>query len=117
MAMNDNIVLVKNGDSKRVIERQGKLYKRILESEKMEANIAELESGSESRWFNHSGEEIHIVLQGELEYIVNNHSYKLNEGDILWHKSNINHKAKNNSDDKVVYLTIGTPPSFKLSMV
>jgi quercetin dioxygenase-like cupin family protein len=117
MAMKDNIILFKKGDSKKVIERHGKLYKSILESEKMEANIAELESGSESRWFKHSGEEIHIVLHGELEYIVKDHSYKLSEGDILWHKSNVNHKAKNNSDNKVVYLTIGTPPSFKLSMV
>ena len=117
MTMNDNIILIKTGDCKKVIERQDKLYKFLLESEKMEANIAELEPDSESRWFKHSGEEIHIVLKGELEYSVDDHIYKLTEGDILWHKSNINHKAKNNSDGKVIYLTIGTPPSFKLSMV
>jgi len=115
--MKADTILVKNGDNKKVIEKPGKLYKFLLESENMEANIAELESGAESRWFNHAGEEIHIVLKGELEYFVDDKIYKLNEGDILWHKSNINHKAKNISKCKVIYLTIGTPPTFKLSMI
>lgn len=114
--MNDGTILIKKGESKKVIEKPGKAYKFLIESENMQANIAELEPGSESRWFNHDGEELHIVLEGELEYSVGDKSYKLNEGDILWHKSNIDHKAKNTSERKVSYLTIGTPPTFKLSM-
>ena len=116
MAVKDRI-LVKQGESKKDIEKPGKFYRFLLESENLEANMAELEPESESRWFNHSGEELHIVLKGELEYSVDNHIYKLSEGDILWHLSSVDHKAKNNSEKKVIYLTIGTPPSFKTSML
>lgn len=114
--MNRDIILVKKGEFGEIIERQNKVYKFLFETEKMEVNIAELEPGSKSRFFTHNGEEIHIVLEGELEYTVGNNSYKLSKGDILWHKSNLGHKASNNSDSKVVYLTIGTPPTFKPSM-
>jgi quercetin dioxygenase-like cupin family protein len=115
--MNDETVFIKSGDSKRVIEESGKIYKHMIESENMEMNIAELEAGTESRWFQHFGEEVHLVVKGKMEYIINDKTYKLSEGDILWHKSNLRHKAKNISDDKVIYLTVGTPPTFKLSMV
>lgn len=117
MTVKDRVILIKNGENIKVIERPGKFYKFLLKSENMEANFAELEPGSESRWFNHTGEEVHIVLKGKLEYSVGDHIYKLNKGDILWHKSNVNHKATNNSDSIVIYLTIGTPPTFKTSMV
>ena len=116
MAVKDRI-LIKKGESKKDIEKPGKFYRFLLESGHLEANMAELEPGSESRWFNHSGEELHIVLKGELDYFVGDHIYKLNEGDILWHLSSVDHKAKNNGESKVIYLTIGTPPSFKTSMV
>ena len=115
--MKVDTILIQSGDSKKVIERPGKIYKFLLESENMEANIAEIEPGSESRCFNHTGEEIHMVLKGEMEYTVGNKHYNLTEGDVLWHKSNVNHKANNNSKSKVIYLTIGTPPTFKLSMI
>ncbi len=83
----------------------------------METIIAELDPHAESRWFQHDGEEMHVVIQGELEYTVDEHSYKLSEGDILWHKSNLKHRAKNNSGEKVVYMTVGTPPTFMWSML
>jgi len=43
--------------------------------------------------------------------------YKLSEGDILWHKSMLTHHARNTGGEKVVYITVGTPPSFMSSMV
>jgi quercetin dioxygenase-like cupin family protein len=115
--MNDDAILIKHGDTKKIIERPEKLYKQMILSEKMEVNIAELDPGSESRWFQHFGEEVHLVLKGKMEYTTGETTYKLSEGDILWHKSNLRHRAKNTSDEKVIYLTVGTPPTFKLSMV
>lgn len=114
--MNRDIILVRKGEFEKIIEKQNKVYKFLFETEKIEVNIAELEPGSESRLFAHKGEEIHIVIEGELEYTVGDHIYKLSKGDILWHKSTLRHKAYNNSESKVVYLTIGTPPTFKPSM-
>ena len=52
-----------------------------------------------------------------MEYTVGEKSYILHEGDILWHKSTLNHKAKNISEEKVIYITIGSPPTFMLSTV
>jgi uncharacterized cupin superfamily protein len=114
--MNQDTILIKKGEFETIIERKNKVYKFLFETEKIEVNIAELEPGSESRLFAHNGEEVHIVIQGELDYTVGDRVYKLNKGDILWHKSNLGHKAKNSSDKKVIYLTIGTPPTFKPSM-
>jgi uncharacterized cupin superfamily protein len=108
--------LIKQGEFEKEIERPNKIYKFLFQTEKMEVNISELEPGSESRLFTHTGEEIHLVLEGMLEYNVGDKFYKLNKGDILWHKSNLPHKAKNHSPNKVIYITIGTPPTFKPSM-
>ncbi|MCX6665084.1 MAG: cupin domain-containing protein [Euryarchaeota archaeon] len=115
--MNEDVVFIKKGESKSKMARPGKLYHLMVKSEHMETIIAELDPHAESRWFQHDGEEMHVVIQGELEYTVDEHSYKLNEGDILWHKSNLKHRAKNIGSEKVVYMTIGTPPTFMWSML
>lgn len=115
--MVNETILIKKGEKKTEIKKPGKLYKLMVESERMAVNIAELDPGSESRWFQHDGEEMHLVIKGEMEYTVGENTYKLNEGDILWHKSNLQHKAKNVSNDKVVYITVSTPPTFKQSML
>ena len=70
MISNGRTILIKNGDSKSQIKKTDKLYKLIVESKRMEAIIAELDPGSESRWFKHDGEEIHLVIEGEMEYSI-----------------------------------------------
>ena len=115
--MTDEVVLIKKGNEKSRSEKTGKLYRLMVKSEKIEAIIAELDPHTESKWFQHDGEEMHLVLEGEMEYTVGEHSYKLNEGDILWHKSALKHRAKNNGSEKVVYITVGTPPTFMWSML
>ncbi len=110
--MNTDVIFVKKGEQKREIKRQGRLYRMLIKSEKIEAIIAEIEPHTESRWYQHDGEELHLVLEGELEYTVGEKSYKLSAGDLLWHKSTLKHRAKNISDKKVKYGTIGTPPTF-----
>ncbi|MBN2603746.1 MAG: cupin domain-containing protein [Candidatus Thermoplasmatota archaeon] len=112
--INDKPILVKKDDGLIDKSRQGKKYQLKLKSDKMEAIIAELDPHTESRWFKHSGQEIHIVLNGEMEYAVGDNFFKLCEGDILWHDSSKPHRAKNNSDKKVKYITIGTPPTFMM---
>jgi len=108
----EEAVLVKKGEQKSEVKRPGKLYKLMVKSHKMEAIIAELEPHAESRWFQHDGEEMHLMLQGEMEYTVGEHSYKLSEGDILWHSSSLQHRAKNIGMEQAVYVTVSTPPTF-----
>lgn len=112
MRMDDEAIFIKKGGEKSRIKKPGKLYKLMIKSDKMEAIISELDSSSESRWYQHEGEELHLVLQGKMEYTVGEKSYKMGEGDILWHRSMLKHRAKNISNKKVVYITVGVPPTF-----
>ena len=115
--MDEDVIFVKSDEEKSVTKKPGKLYRLMMKSHKMEAIIAEIDPHTESKLFQHEGEEMHLVLEGEMEYTVGGKSYKLSEGDILWHKSMLIHQAKNHSKKKVVYITIGIPPSFMSSMV
>jgi len=110
--MDDKVMFIKKGDEKNKAKKPGKLYRLMVKSKDMEAIIAELDPHTESRWFKHNGEEMHLVLNGEMEYTVGKKSYKLSEGDILWHQSSQKHRAKNIGDKKVTYITVGTPPTF-----
>ena len=112
--MNDQPVFIKKGEQKREISRPGRLYRVLIDSEKMEAITAEIEPHTDSRWYKHGGEEIHLVIEGEMEYTVGDKTYKLSEGDVLWHKSSLKHRARNISSKKVKYITIGTPPTFMI---
>ena len=117
MTMDENVIFIKKGDEASTIKKPGKLYRLMVKSHKMEAIIAELDPHMESKLFQHDGEEMHLVLQGEMEYTVGEKSYKLTEGDLLWHKSMLKHHARNIGSEKVVYITVGTPPSFMSNMV
>ena len=110
--MDDTVIFIKKGDEKSKTKKPGKLYRLMVKSKKMEAIISELDPHAESRWFKHNGEEMHLVLHGEMEYTVGEKSYKLSEGDVLWHQSSQKHCAKNIGNKKVTYLTVGTPPTF-----
>jgi quercetin dioxygenase-like cupin family protein len=117
MIMNEDVVFIKNGEEKSKTIKPGKLYRLMIKTLKMEAIIAELDPHTESKLFQHDGEEMHLVLDGEMEYTVGEKTYKLSEGDFLWHKSMLIHHARNIGTKKVVYITVATPPSFMSSMV
>jgi len=112
--MNDEAVILKSGEQKSKIKTPGKTFRLMVKSEKLEAIIAEIEPHTSSRWYQHNGEELHYVLEGEIEYEVGEKSYKLKKGELLWHKSNIKHRAVNHSDKKAKYATVGTPPTFSI---
>ncbi len=113
--MNNEPIFIKHDDHVKEITRPGRLYRMMIKSKNFEAIIAEIEPNTESRWYQHGGEEIHLVLEGEMEYEVGEKSYRLSEGDILWHQSTTKHRARNHSNKKVKYITIGTPPTFMVS--
>jgi quercetin dioxygenase-like cupin family protein len=117
MTMDEDVVFIKNGEEKSKTIKPGKLYRLMIKTQKMEAIIAELDPHAVSKIFQHNGEEIHLVLDGEMEYTVGEKTYKLAEGDFLWHKSMLIHHARNIGGKKVVYITVATPPSFISSMV
>ena len=54
----------------------------------MEGILVELEpmTGFEGT-YRHNGEEMHIVLEGEVEFTVVEETFLCQEGDILWHEA------------------------------
>ena len=110
--MNDDPIIIRSGEQKSKRRTPGKLYRLMIKSEKLEAIVAEIEPHTETRWYKHNGEELHYLLEGEIDYEVGEKSYKLKEGELLWHKSNVKHRASNKSNKKAKYATVGTPPTF-----
>jgi len=113
--MSDEPILMRKGDQKSIIKTPGKTFRLMVKSERLEAIIAEIEPHTSSRWYKHDGEELHYVLEGEIEYEVGDKCYKLSEGELLWHKSDIKHRARNVSDKKAKYATVGTPQPFMVN--
>lgn len=111
------VIFIKSGGQKSEAKRPGKLYHLMFKSHRMEAIIAEIDPHAESRWFQHDGEEMHLVLQGEMDYTVGEKSFNMSEGDILWHSSKLKHRARNIGSKKVIYITIGTPPTLMWSKI
>ena len=112
--MSDEPIYLKSGDQIKKTQSPGKLFRLMIKSKNMEAIIAEIEPYTSSRWYKHDGEELHYVLEGTIEYEVGDKSFKLEKGELLWHKSNIKHRAINNTDKKAKYATVGTPPTFNI---
>ncbi len=105
-------VYVKKGNEIEMKKVDGKLFRLLQKSNEMESIIAELEVGVGSRRYRHQGEEFHIVLKGRMEYKVGDEVYTMEAGDSLWHPSDIYHSARNIGNERLVYLTVSTPPTF-----
>jgi len=110
--MKEEPILLKSGEQLSKTKTPGKVFRLMVKSTKLEAIIAEIDPHTESRWYKHNGEELHYVLEGEIEYDVGDKSYKIHTGELLWHKSDVKHRARNTTDKKAKYATVGTPPTF-----
>lgn len=104
--------LIKRGSSEYQRNIAGKKYQFLIKTEQLAGILIEVAPGAYSEMYEHEGEEIKIVIQGEVEYTVGKKIYHLREGDVLWHQSTIPHRIKNSSDKKVVVFWVGTPPTF-----
>ncbi|MEA2054936.1 MAG: cupin domain-containing protein [Candidatus Thermoplasmatota archaeon] len=105
-------IFIKKGEAKFIKSVDEKTFKMLVKSSQMQAITAEMEGGAISEFYRHDGEELHIVLKGKIEYQVGENSYEMEEGDVLWHSSNLPHRAKNIGKEKAIYLTVGVPPTF-----
>ena len=103
--------VIRSGASEYERKIAGKKYKFLIKSEKLGGILVEMEPGAYTEAYEHEGEEIKIVIQGELEYAVGEKVYRLKEGDVLWHQSDIPHRAKNTGDEKAIFFTVDTPPT------
>ena len=109
----EDAIKIPKGSSEKSLDFEGKHLELLFKSGRMEGIIVEVAAGEDlGKLYQHDGEEVHFVLEGDIEYVVGEKTYKLATGDSLWHKSNILHSVRNPSDKKAVILTIGVPPTF-----
>lgn len=83
-------------------------------SRAMEVFIARIEPNSEMGEEDsiHPGEECILVMQGQMEIIVGEETYQLEEGDSIYYFASLPHSISNIGDDVLVFLSAITPPRF-----
>jgi len=112
--MIDKPIFLKSGEEKSKLKKAGKTFRLMIKTKNLEAIIAEIEPNAASQWYQHDGEELHYVLEGEIEYEVGKDTFNMSKGELLWHKSTVRHRAVNHTDKKAKYATVGTPPTFNI---
>jgi len=85
-----------------------------LVNRKLEPILIELDPYGEtgSDFYQHTGEELGYVLQGEICVVIGNEEYLMQEGECIYFSSNLPHKIKNKKDKPAKAFWVGTPPSF-----
>jgi mannose-6-phosphate isomerase-like protein (cupin superfamily) len=107
------VIVIPKFSAKKSLDFEGKHLELLFKSGKMEGIMIEIDvDGEFGKKYKHDGEELHIMIEGVIEYMIGDDIYKLKEGDSLWHKSNLPHTARNIGDKKARYITIGVPPTF-----
>ncbi len=106
-------IFMKAGEYLDEKKMQGKLFHNVVKTKTLEANITYLLPGTKTQKYTHKGEEIHYLIEGEVEFKVGDERFLLQAGDTLYHSSNKPHRSKNLSKSKSAkYITVSTPPTF-----
>ena len=104
--------IVSKKDEGEVILKDGVKYTVKAKTDKLLVILAELDVGAETAVHKHAGEEFRFVLDGKIECDIGGTVYRLEAGESILHPSDVPHKIRNVGNEKAVYLTVGTPPTF-----
>lgn len=108
----DKPILKRLGQYQSARKMADRFFRLKFKTEKMEGVVATIEPGKNLETYIHEGEEVHIVLEGCIEYVVADETFVLNPGDVLCHRSDVPHGARNIGDVQARYFTVGIPPTF-----
>lgn len=108
----DKPILKRFGQYQAVRRMNDREFRLKFKTEHMEGIMATVEPNDVVEPYIHEGEEVHIVLEGCIEYVVGKESFVMEPGDVLWHRSDILHGVRNTGDVKARYFTVGVPPTF-----
>jgi mannose-6-phosphate isomerase-like protein (cupin superfamily) len=108
------VKFIKKGERVAAREVDGEAVRLLFKSDVMEGILVELEpmTGFEGT-YRHNGEEMYIVLEGEVEFTVGDDTFLCQEGDILWHRSDLEHRIHNPGMAHAAYLTLLAPPAMR----
>ncbi|MBW1741336.1 MAG: cupin domain-containing protein [Deltaproteobacteria bacterium] len=105
-------ILKRVGQYQAARKMKDRLFRLKFKTQHMEGIVATIEPNHTLETYIHEGEEVHIVLEGRIEYTVGKESFVLEPGDVLWHRSDVLHGARNIGDVTAKYFTVGVPPTF-----
>ena len=79
----------------------------------LQCNIHHIETGGESAGpIQHAGEEVGYVLEGEIELIVGEKTFRLSAGDTFVFDSELPHHYRNVGDERASIFWVNTPATF-----
>ncbi|MFW6377981.1 MAG: cupin domain-containing protein [Bacillota bacterium] len=110
--------VVRKNDRKRLnLSNSNAIYELLTpdlngDLEFLKITIEPGESNTDRSMITHQGEECGVILEGNLELILQNEKYYLEEGDSIRFDSSIPHRFINNGEVKSVSYWVMTPPSF-----
>jgi quercetin dioxygenase-like cupin family protein len=105
-------ILKRVGQYQAVRRMRDREFRLKFKTQYMEGIMAAIEPDDILEPYIHEGEEVHIVLDGRIEYVVGTERFVMGPGDVLWHPSDVLHGARNIGDKKARYFTVGVPPTF-----
>lgn len=95
--------------------RAGVWFDRILpfgHDGLLQVQILHLEPGAEQpRFLHHEGEELIFVLDGVLDVIVEDETYPVGRGDMIYFSSMLDHRYGNSGDRMARAFWVNTPPT------
>jgi quercetin dioxygenase-like cupin family protein len=106
--------LIRKDESVTKQRLDGKSLDLLFKSEIMEGILVELEPMTRFEGsYRHAGEEAIVMLEGEVEFTVGTEVFLCRAGDILWHRSDVEHTIRNPGTEHASYLTVLAPPSIR----
>ena len=112
--MEKRLKIFRRGEGEKEINPGSGAIRLLVRSSKLEGMVVELEPRAEiPKVYSHPGEELRIVLQGEIEVEVEGERFLLREGDFMWFDSSLKHRIRNPGEQKAVYFSVNSPPSLK----
>ncbi|HKL45767.1 MAG TPA: XRE family transcriptional regulator [Roseovarius sp.] len=95
--------------------RAGVWFDRILPFGReglLQVQMLHLEPGAEQpRFLHHEGEELIFVLDGVLDVIVEDQTYRVGRGDMIYFSSMLDHRYGNTGDSMARAFWVNTPPT------
>jgi quercetin dioxygenase-like cupin family protein len=107
----EDVIVRRKGESEKSIALDEVTVNLLTSAEYLESMTVEMPPESEiPREYEHEGEEVRIVLEGEIEIDVAGVAHVLKEGDVMWHKSSVPHKIKKSLRQKsCLFLSKSSP--------
>ncbi|MBU2559284.1 cupin domain-containing protein [archaeon] len=103
----EDVIIRRKGEKSEAIKLDKVDVNLLTSAEYLKSMAVEMPPRSEiPQEYEHEGEEVKLVLEGEIEIDVSGETYSLKEGDVMWHKSSAPHRVRNPSDKKAVYFSV-----------